>query len=323
MSALACEQVGTTLRPEVNYGKRFGHARHHTATHLLGLALKEVLLRGGASCKKAPEGEEKTSVQQKGSLVEEQRLRFDFDWDRPLTSEELEGLELHVQRAVSFSNENRSSLRRVVSSLFILRGRKGRSRLWILPQIVSALPVTTTVMPLKDAMELPSLCALFGEVYPDPVRVVTVGPDVKELREVKARKGEAAVVHSSVELCGGTHVSNAAQLQVRLKEEKERKGLDAFERGHTRSLCEGRPLCVLWTSGLFNYFRGKHREGRETHRGRDGGGRSHGAFKHEKPFGEDDENSLHKLSESEGRLASGLSCLRQTRRPEFYWTCPD
>lgn len=77
------------------------------------------------------------------------------------------------------------------------------------------LPVSTAVLPLKTAMELPSLCAVFGEVYPDPVRVVTIGPDTEEIKKIEKTQG-ADKVNTSVELCGGTHLGNAAQLEVRL-----------------------------------------------------------------------------------------------------------
>lgn len=91
------------MTPRVNYARRLGLAQHHTATHLLGLALKQVLLQDAEKGKKEDGARqlERQTIQQKGSLVEEKRLRFDFDWDGPLTSQQIEAIELHVQRAVS------------------------------------------------------------------------------------------------------------------------------------------------------------------------------------------------------------------------------
>lgn len=82
-------------------------------------------------------------------------------------------------------------------------------------QIAGSFPVKTAILPLQEAMALPSLCAVFGEVYPDPVRVVTIGHDTPETHQAAQTQG-ADKVHSSVELCGGTHLSNAAQLEVRV-----------------------------------------------------------------------------------------------------------
>lgn len=186
-------KVGDILTPRVNYSRRLGLAQHHTATHLLGVALKQVLLQEGENGKKEEGLREmnKRTIQQKGSLVEEKRLRFDFDWDGPLTSQQIEAIELHVQRAMAGS-----------------------------------LPVNTAVLPLKTAMDLPSLCAVFGEVYPDPVRVVTIGPDTEEIKKIEKTQGEGKV-NTSVELCGGTHLGNAAQLEdfVIVSEESIAKGV--------------------------------------------------------------------------------------------------
>lgn len=71
------------LLAEVNTGRRAAKAAHHTATHLLHAALR------------AKYG---TETRQKGSLVNEDRLRFDFSLDRKPTAEELEELERTVNQ---------------------------------------------------------------------------------------------------------------------------------------------------------------------------------------------------------------------------------
>ncbi|CDJ53239.1 alanyl-tRNA synthetase, putative [Eimeria brunetti] len=191
-------KVGDVLTPRVNYGRRLGLAQHHTGTHLLAAALRQVLLEKDNSKREAGKGAEdngveaeKRTIKQKGSLVEEKRLRFDFDWDAPLTNQQIEAIELNVQRAIA-----------------------------------SSLPVNTAVLPLKTAMDLPALCAVFGEVYPDPVRVVSIGPDANELKAIQGTQG-ADKVNASVELCGGTHLSNASQLEdfVVISEESIAKGI--------------------------------------------------------------------------------------------------
>ncbi len=125
--------------------------RNHTATHLLNWALREVL--GG-------------DIDQKGSLVDADKTRFDFTHSKPLSAEE-------VSRVERLVNE----------------------------KIYADLPVSATVMPLADASKLPGLRAVFGEKYPDPVRVVIVGTDSPD---------KADLTHS-VEFCGGTHLARTSQ----------------------------------------------------------------------------------------------------------------
>ncbi len=138
--------VGDTVEVLQTTTRRVDIMRNHTATHLLNLALKQVL---GAH------------VEQKGSLVDEEKTRFDFSHDRPIKPEELRAIEQRVNRQVA------------------------------LDQIVSAV-----AMPLTKAKELPGVRAVFGEKYPDPVRVVIVGAD----------SPEKATHDNSVEFCGGTHM---------------------------------------------------------------------------------------------------------------------
>ncbi len=117
-------RMGAEVRAEVNASRREDTMRNHSATHLLHRALKEVL------------GEQ---VQQKGSLVEPERLRFDFNHPRALTAEELR----QIDRLV---NE------------------------WIR----NDYHVETEILPLQQALTTGAM-HLFGEKYGDQVRVVTMG----------------------------------------------------------------------------------------------------------------------------------------------------
>lgn len=120
--------------------------RNHTATHLLDAALKSVL------------GDH---VNQAGSLVAHDYLRFDFTHFEALSSEQISQIESLVNA-----------------------------------QIFAAKPVVTRVMGIEDA-KASGAVALFGEKYGDVVRVVSVGEEDQPF---------------SCELCGGTHVSNTAEI---------------------------------------------------------------------------------------------------------------
>ena len=109
---------------EVDVVHRQDVARNHSATHLLHAALKVTL------------GDH---VQQRGSLVEQDRLRFDFSHDRPLRKEERREIEESVNQ-----------------------------------QILSNAFVETRILPYDDAMKSGAV-ALFGEKYGDEVRVLTMG----------------------------------------------------------------------------------------------------------------------------------------------------
>ncbi len=115
---------GDTVSCGVNVFKRNATARNHTATHLLQKALREVV---GAH------------VEQAGSSVNENTLRFDFTHFEGVTPEQLAQVELLV-------NE----------------------------RITEFLPVTTAETSMKEAQEMGAM-ALFGEKYGDKVRVVNCG----------------------------------------------------------------------------------------------------------------------------------------------------
>src|SRR5262245_56751148 len=142
-------KVGQAVTTSVT--DRSNTVRNHTATHLLNLALREVL---------GPH------VEQKGSLVDAEKTRFDFSHDKPLAADE-------VRRVEEIVNQ----------------------------QILRDLPVTPINMPLAEAKKIPGVRAVFGEKYPDPVRVVMIGTE----------KPEQATPEMSVEFCGGTHLSRTGQ----------------------------------------------------------------------------------------------------------------
>jgi len=121
---------GETVKAQVDAERRLNTARHHSATHLLHAALRAVL------------GEH---VQQAGSLVTPERLRFDFTHFSALTAHEIQAVEDRVNRAV-----------------------------------LANLPVTAENMSLDEAKTQGAI-ALFGEKYGDVVRVISMGDVSKEL----------------------------------------------------------------------------------------------------------------------------------------------
>ncbi|NLX01510.1 MAG: alanine--tRNA ligase [Syntrophomonadaceae bacterium] len=123
-------KVGEKLQLEINQEQRIATARNHTATHLLHRALRQVL------------GEH---AQQKGSLVEPSRLRFDFSHLASLDEDQLTAIENIVNQAI-----------------------------WSMYQ------VDTTVTDITKAREMGAI-ALFGEKYGDEVRVVKVEDFSQEL----------------------------------------------------------------------------------------------------------------------------------------------
>lgn len=168
----------------VDYERRAPIAANHTMTHVLNYALKDVLVG------KATSNDAGQSVDQKGSLVDESKLRFDFSWGSGLTTDQLAAVE------------------KIVGGI-----------------INDAIPVDAYVAPLDDAKRISSLRAVFGEVYPDPVRVVAVSPS--PISEILQDPESSKWGNYSVEFCGGTHLSNTkdAQAFVLLQEEGIAKGI--------------------------------------------------------------------------------------------------
>ena len=140
IEALSALKVGQEVFAEVD-SIRFEIAKHHSATHLLHLALRTIL---------------GSHIAQAGSLVQPHRLRFDFSHPKALTNEEI----THIENLV---NE----------------------------QILQSNAQLCENMDMQQAKAKGAM-ALFGEKYGERVRVVSFG--------------------DSIELCGGIHVNNTAEI---------------------------------------------------------------------------------------------------------------
>ncbi len=134
--------VGDTVCAKIDFQIRMATSRNHSATHLLQKALRTVL---------------GTHVEQAGSYVSAERLRFDFTHFAALTEQEIKEVESIVNQ-----------------------------------KIFESLPVTISEKSIEDARKMGAM-ALFGEKYGEIVRVVKMGD-------------------FSIELCGGAHLSNTAQV---------------------------------------------------------------------------------------------------------------
>jgi alanyl-tRNA synthetase len=137
-------RVGDTVTAQIDRACRRRAQANHTATHLLQAALKKIVDDG---------------ISQAGSLVNFDRLRFDFNCPRALTPEEVQQVEEQVNNWIS-----------------------------------EAHPAKIEVLSLTEA-KAKGATAMFGEKYGDEVRVIDF-------------------TGVSMELCGGTHVSNTAEIGV-------------------------------------------------------------------------------------------------------------
>ena len=148
--------------------------KNHTATHIANWALREVL------------GDE---VQQKGSLVDPEKLRFDFSHNKAMGEEEVGRVESLVAQCVE-----------------------------------KKMTVYAEVAPQEQALKIHGLRAVFGEKYPPMVRVVSIGVPVADLlKDPQNPKWR----QYSIEFCGGTHLRRTDETGgfVVLSEESVSKGI--------------------------------------------------------------------------------------------------
>jgi alanyl-tRNA synthetase len=133
---------------------------NHTGTHVLNFALREIL------------GWE---IDQKGSLVAPEKLRFDFSHKAGISDSDLQKIEDISMRYIKDDS------------------------------VVYASDVQ-----LPTAQKIQGVRAVFGETYPDPVRVVSIGMPVEQLLEkLESKEWE----RYSIEFCGGTHVERTGEIK--------------------------------------------------------------------------------------------------------------
>jgi alanyl-tRNA synthetase len=150
--------VGDTVRATVS-PVRARTEKNHTGTHLANWALRETLGDG---------------VQQKGSLVDPEKLRFDFSHPKAMSDEQIAGVENLVNEAIA-----------------------------------KKLPVYAQEAPQDAALKINGLRAVFGEKYPAMVRVVSIGAPVGDLL---ANPNDPQWRQFSIEFCGGTHLVSSDQI---------------------------------------------------------------------------------------------------------------
>jgi len=171
-------KVGDLINMSIDSDRRAKIKANHSAAHLLQYALRQVI------------GD---SITQKGSYVDEYRLRFDVSCQKPINNTEIIQIEEIVNKLVIKNSE-----------------------------------VKTEVMELLKAQEK-GVIALFGEKYDDQVRVVSMGSDNSKIKHTQTENKQEFNIADltqalqscitkqqkdgcSMELCGGTHVSRTGDI---------------------------------------------------------------------------------------------------------------
>jgi len=163
-----------TLMLEVDAERRRKIMANHTATHMMNRALRSHV---------------NAEADQRGSLVDDEKTRFDFSHTAAMTVEQAAAVETEVNA-----------------------------------DIEADLPVNDDHAPQDEALKINGLRAVFGEKYPPKVRVVSIGPKVADLL-AEPDKDEWA--NYSIEFCGGTHLKStraAGQFTI-VSEESVSKGV--------------------------------------------------------------------------------------------------
>ncbi len=159
---------------EVDTERRAKIMANHTATHMLNRALRNHV---------NPEAD------QRGSLVDDMKLRFDFSNSQAVGVEQMAEVQAQVNTDID-----------------------------------ADMPVHAGVAPQDQALKINGLRAVFGEKYPPKVRVVSIGQPVEKLLKDPANEKWSQY---SIEFCGGTHLKSTgeAERMVVVSEEAVAKGV--------------------------------------------------------------------------------------------------
>ncbi|KMZ98799.1 alanyl-tRNA synthetase [Plasmodium vivax North Korean] len=197
-------QKNDCVHTVVNFDRRKLVACNHTATHLLNFVIKKVLTeyvmhsKGGAQngdLAHTPNEKEQTggnsifNCDQKGSLVDDEKLRFDFSFFQNVSDELVSKIESQVNDLIR-----------------------------------QELSVSVRTMDLKESKKIKGIRAIFEEDYADVVNVVFIDNDVdKILNHLDVNYSYLC----SIELCGGTHIANTKFIKkfVITSEESIGKGI--------------------------------------------------------------------------------------------------
>ena len=165
---------GESVEVELNGPRRNRITSNHTTTHVMNRALRDHVSQ---------------DANQKGSLVDDEKTRFDFSHNAPLTLDELNAVEKQVN-----------------------------------DDIAADLPVYTGVASQEKAIKINGLRAVFGEKYPPEVRIVSIGAPVEDLLSDPDNERWATL---SIEFCGGTHLKKTGDAEgfVIVSEEGVAKGV--------------------------------------------------------------------------------------------------
>ncbi|XAL99382.1 alanine--tRNA ligase [Phycisphaeraceae bacterium D3-23] len=167
-------ESGDSVAAAVSTDRRNLITANHTTTHIMNRALRSHV---------------SDDANQKGSLVDDEKTRFDFSHNAPVTPEQLAAVEKQVN-----------------------------------DDIAADLPVYAGYAPQEDALKINGLRAVFGEKYPPTVRVVSIGASVEDLL---ADPDNARWADLSIEFCGGTHLKKTGDAEgfVIVSEEGVAKGV--------------------------------------------------------------------------------------------------